>query len=210
MFGFKTCAMENIVNAIALLKGLHSGEIIARMDELYKKCDGKLERFVSLTGTSCPEGCGECCMHYNPFVTTAEALYVAAYMLFSEESDTLIGLLERNRAGGMSGCPLYDGENPHHCRIYPARPLTCRLFGSCCYSGKDGMPAPSRCRFNENKKTVDQGWLESHGRNIPQMEFYGRMLGQIDPEVGDETISEAVLKALDRLRFEESLLGNGA
>lgn len=210
MFGFKTCAMENIRKAVLRFKGLHSGDVIERMDGLYGKCDEKLDRFVSLSGTSCPDGCGECCRHYNPFVTTAEALYTAAYILFSDECSSLCSLLEKDRAKSMSVCPLYDENNVHHCRIYPARPLTCRLFGSCCCSGKDGSPVPSRCRFNGEKKTVDAQWIDSHGHDIPQMEFYGRMLEQIDSDVGDETMSAAVLKAIDRLRFEEKLLENGA
>lgn len=200
--------MKNIDQAISRYKGLYSGEAIARMQSFYKGCDSKLEKFVKLSDSSCPSGCGQCCKHYHPFVKKAEALYIAAYILFSDEKDFLSALLEKDAEENSPFCPLYDDENPHHCRIYPARPLTCRLFGSCCYTKKDGSPAPSRCRFNSEKKTPEI--KEKHRMHIPQMEYFGMMLEQINPDSGEEPLSKAVLKEMERLCLEEMLQKNGA
>lgn len=201
--------MKNIDEAIYRYKDLYSGEVIVKMKSFYEGCDSKLEEFVRLSDTSCPSGCGQCCKHYNPFVKKAEALYIAAYILFSDEKDRLSALLEKDAKENSSFCPLYNDENPHHCRIYPARPLTCRLFGSCCYTKKDGSPAPSRCRFNSEKKTVDINGIEKNKIHIPQMEYYGMMLEQIDPDSGDESLSKAVLKEMERLGFEDMLQKTG-
>ena len=202
--------MKNIDEAICEYQGLYSGMVIEKMKSFYEGCDSRLDKFVMLSGISCPSGCGQCCKYYNPFVKKAEALYIAAYILFSDEKDFLTSLLEKDAKESSPFCPLYNDENPHHCRIYPARPLTCRLFGSCCYTGKDGSPAPSRCRFNSEKKTLGKKEIEKYEADIPQMEYYGMMLEQIDPDIGEEPLSKAVLKEMEKLCFEGMLQKNGA
>jgi hypothetical protein len=71
-----------------------------------------------------------------------------------------------------SPCPLYDPAEPHHCRVYPARPLICRLFGFSGVRGKDGRPLFRPC---PHARPIQR---ESFLRlpSPPMMEDYGRRL----------------------------------
>ncbi len=113
------------------------------LEAIYRKADRDTTRWRERGGFACPPGCGTCCERWDPEVLPAEADYLAAWLLRREPG--LVSAL-RESAGppppdpgpGRSRCPFYDPAADLHCRVYPARPLVCRLFGFAGLTGRRG------------------------------------------------------------------------
>ena len=82
-----------------------------------------------------------------PDITSLEARMVAAYLLLIRKDLPLIDQLEKSI--GSDHCPLFDPDNPHHCTVYGARPLICRLFGACASTTKEGVAEFRHCKYND-------------------------------------------------------------
>lgn len=125
----------------AALRGSSLEVTIKALDEVYARADASMGRFRLASGFSCIPGCGECCKGFEPEIRPAEAAYLAAWLLGSGAGK--LGLLERDDGSGT--CPFFDAEDPHHCQVYPARFLVCRLFGFCAMRDKEGELDFSLC-----------------------------------------------------------------
>jgi Fe-S-cluster containining protein len=155
---------------------LPGSTLVRSLDALravYREADRRVASWASESGLACPPGCGVCCQRFEPDLLPLEADYLAAYLL--HEAPDLLGLLEESPPGkpsDASPCPLYDPAEPHHCRVYPARPLICRLFGFSGVRGKDGRPLFRPC---PHARPIQR---ESFLRlpSPPMMEDYGRRL----------------------------------
>ncbi|MFA6890728.1 MAG: YkgJ family cysteine cluster protein, partial [Sphaerochaetaceae bacterium] len=97
-------------------------------------------------------------------------------------------------------------ENPHHCKVYAARPLICRLFGACASLSKDGVAEFRHCKYNAVKTMPGHlVFFES----VPVMSTYGIQLRALDGGEGVvEDLSEAVTEALSIVRLLWSLVGH--
>lgn len=98
----------------------------------------------------CPDGCGACCVDFEPDVLEIEALYLALWLMGhqKEKAEALVGgCFESPRGEQALGCIFFDPASPYHCTVYGGRTLICRLFG---YSGDRGKNATVRwkpCKF---------------------------------------------------------------
>jgi uncharacterized protein len=109
---------------------------IAELRTLYRTIDLETDRFARARGVTCPPGCGSCCERFIPDCSDSEAEYAARFVLFSGIDPSPLHEID-------GACPLYDPTSDAHCRIYPARPFVCRLFG---YSGARDKQGERRFR----------------------------------------------------------------
>lgn len=156
----------------------------------------------------CKGGCGECCAHFVPDLTSSEALIIALYLHTSWDKEEVQKLLEDNMENTLGPCPFYNAESSYHCRIYEVRPLVCRLFGSAVVNTKKGRVF-RRCRFIASKempKELDEDVLSAAASEVPLMSRYGTMLEELAENSADtELMPTAVRKALSRLTLILSL-----
>ena len=131
-----------------------SGTVLERdlteLADLYRRADAGTAAWQARSGFVCPPGCGVCCGRYDPVLLPVEADGLAAWLLANRPG--LVGALEDPPSPapapgpGGSLCPFHDPSRSLHCRVYPARPLVCRLFGFAGLTGKRGETVFRSCR----------------------------------------------------------------
>ena len=123
-------------------------DILTSVDSLYNDIDSDQKLWKTKSPMHCPDGCGSCCVHFEPEVYEAEALYLAAWMLEhqSERADR-IAEADSNSFTRGDGCFLFDPDSPYHCTVYGGRCLICRLFGFSGDHGKDGTIRWKPCKY---------------------------------------------------------------
>ena len=122
--------------------------VLTAVDSLYNDIDSGQKLWKTRSPMHCPDGCGSCCVHFEPEVYEAEALYLAAWMLEhqSERADRIAEAGNDSFACG-DGCFLFDPDSPYHCTVYEGRCLICRLFGFSGDHSKDGTIRWKPCRY---------------------------------------------------------------
>ena len=125
-------------------------DILTAVDSLYNDIDADQKIWKAKSPMQCPDGCGSCCVHFEPEVYEAEALYLAAWMLENQsERAERIAEADSGASIGGDGCVLFDPESPYHCTVYGGRCLICRLFGFSGDHGKDRCIRWKPCRYME-------------------------------------------------------------
>jgi len=160
------------------LEGTVEKEQLRQIVGFYADVDSRLSKFQRAYGISCSEGCGECCYRFTPDVTPSESLLIAAYILFDLKNPDLLKNTSQSDEEHKR-CPLCK-DGSHHCMVYPARPLLCRLFGSAASRRKDGKPCFRRCHFLKDRRLMPE---ELDGKdfkgNVTTMEEYGLELNEL-------------------------------
>ena len=103
--------------------------------KIYRQIDKDIAAFKKRTALSCLPACGECCRTACVYVSVLEMQPVAAHLWETGEMDYWLDKIDRKDE--RAACVFYSAEvleNGGHCRIYPFRPLLCRLFG---FSGRE-------------------------------------------------------------------------
>lgn len=142
------------------LKKLDNTLIKERIDkiiELYDKLEKKQKKFCETFNIHCISGCGECCKHFTPDITEAEALFLAYGLIKDGLDSEVLKTLELNK--NSSSCPLYNNDSIFHCSVYKYRPLVCRLFSSAATCDKNENIVYRKCKYN------------SEGHDITTCEF---------------------------------------
>jgi len=196
--------MDSIADLCLAFDGTYAGDAMRTLSELYTQIELETSSFCKQHEIDCAEGCGTCCEHFMPDITTAEARLVAAYLLFVKRDRALMDrVLEF--AGNTSGpCPLYRFDSPYHCSVYAARPLICRLFGACASQDKEGNALFRRCRFN---KEETMPLLLKFTEDVPVMQDYSYALRSLDDGEGVVGyLPEKVASMMDQLQFLARML----
>ena len=123
-------------------------DILTAVHSLYNDIEVDQKLWKARSPMQCPNGCGSCCVHFEPEVYEAEALYLAAWMLEhqSERAERIAAADSDSFARG-DGCFLFDPDSPYHCTVYEGRCLICRLFGFSGDHGKDGVIRWKPCKY---------------------------------------------------------------
>ncbi len=177
--------------------------------DYYENIQNDFSPFQEEFSIHCPSGCGECCKHFMPDLTTSEALILAAYIKYMHRDEEIIEKLKAELDNTEGPCPLYNDDTPFHCSVYPARGLICRLFGNAVSDTKRGAEF-KRCRFNKENSLMPEKLTEqdlSNAKNkVPRMEEYGMSLESLDGnDSRTEMLPIAILRALSRLDLLEHL-----
>lgn len=181
------------------LEGTSVFEIIEGLDRIYSLIEGAQAQWKGVTPFTCPEGCGTCCVDFEPDVVESEALYLASWLLCHRRSMAeaiLNGTFIPLRHDGKKGCVLYNPDSPYHCTVYEGRPLICRLFGYSGNNGKDGKLSWKSCKF------LPPGKLQG-GRQYDEAELLS-LFGALPPKMSD--VSAQVLSLMpDRVQDRKPL-----
>ncbi|UTY31783.1 YkgJ family cysteine cluster protein [Treponema putidum] len=131
-------------------KGTKTAEMILLLDKVYKEIEEAEAKWMSKCPIKCIDGCGACCVHFEPDVYEVEALYLASWLLFHQRErafQILKGCFNENVLDKENGCLLFDIDNPYHCTVYGGRCLICRLFGYAGDRGKDFSVRWRPCKY---------------------------------------------------------------
>ena len=185
-------------------------DILTSVNALYNDIDSSQKLWKTRSPMQCPNGCGSCCVHFEPEVYEAEALYLAAWMLEhqSERADRIAEADVDSFTRG-DGCFLFDPDSPYHCTVYEGRCLICRLFGFSGDHGKDGTIRWKPCRYMQpSAKEADEMYAKAEntaadesfdaqavqpGRQYSQEEMM-RLFGAVPPYMG---AASSILLALN-------------
>lgn len=207
--------------------------------EVYERMDEATAQWARTAGITCPTGCGRCSAVTDPECLPIEAEY-AARLLLSLMPDEVPGLMERLRAatpvtGGdaphtntagsaraaTTPCPLYRADSPHHCSVYRARMVLCRLFGYAAMLARNGewqyrlcvhMQPPAGWDGRRTITASDCAALKGTDAAPPVMAHYRSMVEDIRPSESNRRapLSFQLLEALERLMLRRQLLGAAA
>ncbi len=171
---------------IECLSGTREYEVITGMEQVYADIGQRQNLWKKAGATICPEGCGECCVNFEPDILESEALYLAAWLMENNprKADTIAdGTFIPPASGGINGCILYDGNSPWHCTVYEGRCLICRLFGYSGDHGKDNKCRWKPCRFYPAEKLEQHIPLLTH-RQYTENELL-ELFGLLPPVMSD-------------------------
>jgi uncharacterized protein len=139
-----------MITFLARLKGTCEYEMLHVLDAVYTAIEERESVWKTVSRVSCTDGCGTCCIAFEPDVLDCEALYLALWLIENEPAAARAirdGTYPMKRSDNPEGCFLYDPDNPYHCTVYGGRCLICRLFGYSGDHGKDGSTRWKPCRF---------------------------------------------------------------
>lgn len=201
-----------------------AGRQILTLDLILRKISEAQRTFVD-TATrrgitlACPPACGSCCHGFMPDVLPVEAEYIAYYILSASPAlpasspnlttppapETMLSLKPPENP---SPCPFHDPSRPGaNCRVYPARPLICRLFGHSSTRAKTGETLFRLCRHMPTPDGFTSRILDSQslantiGAEPPLMSDFAMELLAIDPSSASDRrpLAEAMPPALARI-----------
>ena len=185
---------------LAKISSTVPGEMISALREVYRELDEKQSKFQKAFSISCINGCGECCEHYVPVLTQAEAL-VASYVIIRDKREDEILSLINSGDPGSSICPLYNKDGEYHCSLYEGRSMVCRLFGFSSSEDKEHHLVWRACRWKKEKKEeIKSTELEANRNLVPVMSEYGERLEECS-DIEGESIYSAIPKALWKLKM---------
>jgi tetratricopeptide (TPR) repeat protein len=138
-------------------------QIFEKMKQFYEELDKHL---LSVEGNVCKAcQCNECCTFAakggKHSVSDLEFDYIEHYYQKTGYPQANVSLFKeylskkKDNNGNVihAVCPFFNHEE-HACSIYPARPISCRVYGSYFL---EGMPVPSKCYFKNIGKTIKTG-----------------------------------------------------
>ena len=188
--------MEDLLSRIS---GTVPGEMIASLEAVYKELEEKQGRFQKHFCVLCKKGCGQCCEHYVPYLTEAEAL-LASYVVLKENREFEILTMLNNGDRESTVCPLYKKEEEYHCSLYEGRSMVCRLFGSAVSEDKNHNLVWRACKWKEKGEEIPSSSLSRKREDVPVMSEYGERLEECSSIEG-ESIYSAIPKALWKLKM---------
>ena len=177
-----SCGIDEI---LLRLKGTREYEILSGIKEIYYSLEKCQNEWYARTEFTCPAGCGKCCHNFEPDLSEAEALYLAAWLL-QNQTDKAYSIGDGTFTySPETTCILFDNENSYHCTCYNGRAFICRLFGGSCVKDKNGFPCWRPCKFYPDSR------LASHKPPIfhreYDMEETMQLFGTLPPVMSDVT-----------------------
>ncbi len=176
--------------------------VLERAEELlklYADMEEASSSFTSHFGITCPPACGTCCEHFIPAITATEAALVALYLLYVKPEQRLFDALYNAEHTGA--CPLYDPDDPHHCQVYPVRPVVCRSFNSLPSRDKNGNLRFRSCRFTDTgfeKRVLGHAEIAVLDQ-VRSMSDFGSSLVLAEASSDAESLPKQVLRQLSKL-----------
>ena len=145
--------MSQITNILKTLEGTAVHDVLVNIEDAYERIKSEQTEWYGKTCFTCPEGCGKCCVGFEPDIFEGEALYMAAWLL-ENQHETALAIMEGNFPfdNGAKTCPLFNAESPYHCSIYGGRAFICRLFGASSFRSQNGEKMWRPCTFYPDEK----------------------------------------------------------
>lgn len=198
-----TICMEKNALEKALASTLE-GEQVAKLNAVYQELDTVQEKFNRRFHISCMEGCGECCKHYIPVLSEAEAMQTAKEIMEQGREEEILERLKDFDPDSIC-CPLYNADKSYHCGLYSGRSLVCRLFGNAASEDKNHKPVYRSCKWKTKGEVIAIEELEANREEVPVMSYYGDRLLECNEGFSEgESLVTAIPKALSKLMMVAS------
>ena len=125
-----------------------SEEITNKVKTIYTNLEAIQKNWLEKTQFYCPEGCGSCCINFEPEVFEIEAMYMAEWLI-ENQYDKALDIAAGNfcKDYNEKTCIFFNPQNAYHCSIYGGRPFICRLFGASSFHDKTGKTVWRPCKF---------------------------------------------------------------
>ncbi|MGB9701039.1 MAG: YkgJ family cysteine cluster protein [Thermodesulfobacteriota bacterium] len=170
---------------------------------IYAQIDRKVATFQMTTGIKCPPGCGQCCASAKVKVTPLEFIPLAQHLFQRGETDAWWPYLIENQEGT---CIFYQEDLPKfkngHCRVYPWRAATCRLYGFGVKQNKYGTLEPITCHFLKNDfyKAIEHLGRNNAEALCPSYDSFMIQIAALDQNLGriPLPVNQAIAKALEK------------
>ncbi len=194
--------------------------LLGELNRIYAEIASAQSDWIAANPFGCPDGCGQCCVAFEPDVLESEALYLAAWLVYHRPSvaDSILdGSFTPPRVGSAlpeSGCLFFDPASAYHCTVYDGRALICRLFGYAGDRGKDGAPRWKPCKFLpfgerfSEVASVDRQYDEEELRAIfgvmpPVMSDFAARVLALTPDGAEDRASlrDALPSAIAKIRM---------
>jgi len=203
------------------LYGTHEFEILQGLEKIYETIESHQSKWKETSSITCPDGCGSCCVNFEPDLLESEALYLAAWMLENQKErayQIIADSFTPSRNNPETGCILFNEESPYHCSVYGGRCLICRLFGFSGDRAKDGTVRWKPCHFLPEKdlnNLVHRQYSEKELKSIfnaipPTMcDFMEQAMNLTPGHTGDtKPLRIALKEALFKIMFLTSFNNN--
>ncbi len=175
--------MSQITSVLEKLENTSVYDILINMEKAYENISKKQGVWYKKTNFTCPSGCGDCCVNFEPDLFECEALYMAAWLLENQQ-DVALKIAEGNFPYTKEkGCQFYNRNSDYHCSIYGGRAFICRLFGACSNHDKNGKKIWRPCKFYPSSILANHKPPLEH-RQYSEEETQSK-LGDIPPAMSD-------------------------
>ncbi len=181
---------------------------------LFQETSRHSQRFQNKTNLKCLSGCGRCCENPQIETTVFEMMPAATFLLNKNQTEMYWELAQNRDFQGE--CVFYQRDPVHQgkgrCRIYPFRPLICRLFGFSVKKNKHGERQIVTCptikssyavELKNSEKVIQDNPLVTSDINNVLMKAYG-----LNPQLGKQMfpINEALRQAIERVGLKREIL----
>lgn len=214
--------LQTIMTIYDKLYDTHEFEILQGLEKIYCNIQKRQSEWKESCGITCPDGCGSCCVNFEPDVLESEALYLAAWMLENQKDRAYEIMTDKfvpARSDPNAGCFLFNETSPYHCSVYGGRCLICRFFGFSGDRAKDSTVRWKPCHFLPEKnllslkhKQYSEEELKSLFNALPptMCDFMEQALNLTPGHTGDtKPLRIALKEALIKIVFLTSFNDNG-
>lgn len=183
-------------------------QIVRQIEQIYRECDARTGSFRRAARAGCLSGCGHCCERGQPQTTVAEVLPLAWHLWRTRTAGLWLDLIQKLPADAL--CVFYSpfllSERRGGCRIYPLRPLLCRLFGFSARRDKQEVKQLVACSAIKDRDPGQFHRMQdvlAKGGDVPVMSDYANRIIALAPWESEVTmpINLAVREALTRIGF---------
>jgi len=211
---------ENYMLETDSLKGTQAQDLIESLNQIYIEIHKAQAEWKKVSPFQCPDGCGCCCVDFEPDILESEALYLAAWMLYHQKdrAEAILSGSFEPHTQSISGCILFNPDSPYHCTVYEGRCLICRLFGYSGDRGKEGEIRWKPCKFlpidvvsvnsRFHRQLTGDEMLEYFGTVPPVMSDCTAQIISLSPDAVTHRLPlrEALPKAIGKIQMLQRLL----
>jgi len=175
--------MSEIPTILKKLEGTSEYQILTEIEAAYERIAQEQKEWYEKSGFLCPQGCGDCCSHFEPDLMVSEALYMGAWLLEHQPVIAYSVAEENFPFYAADRCQFFNPDSPYHCSIYGGRAFICRLFGASGVRSKSGDLVWKPCRFYPSEQ------LAKHIPPLQHRQYSSdelmQIFGTLPPNMGD-------------------------
>ena len=105
--------MTHIPSVLKALEGTSVYDVLVTTEAAYSRIAQEQAVWYEKTQFLCPDGCGHCCLGFEPDLFEGEVLYMAAWLL-EQQREKAFAIAEGNFPfeNGEKTCPLFNENSP--------------------------------------------------------------------------------------------------
>lgn len=175
--------MSEISGVLEKVQGTSIYDVLVQIENDYENIRNVQSDWYEKTNFLCPDGCGSCCINFEPDLTESESLYMAAWLIQNQPQIAAQIANKQFPFDNGKTCPLYNSDSKYHCSIYGGRAYICRLFGASSFYSKEEKKVWRPCKFYPTELLHKYSPLLEH--KVYSLEQTSAILGQMPPAMSD-------------------------